>query len=98
MEHDEFYDDWKQEFRDFCGNCLNGWAFKQTKLDPDFQESANRCAALEEQIESLLGEKKDLLHQLLDEKNLLFSCACVPNYLQGYRDCLFLLRKLELLE
>lgn len=97
MERDQFYDDWDLEFIDFCANALNGWALEQTKRDPNLCECQKRLSDLESQMESLLGENKSLVQKYSEMKNALDSCSTIPNYLQGYRDCLFLLHKLELI-
>lgn len=97
MGHNQFYDDWDLEFSDFCANALNGWALEQTKKDPNYHEYQKRLSDLESQMESLFGENSALAQRYRETKNALDSCSDLPNYLQGYRDCLFLLRKLELI-
>jgi len=97
MERNQFYEDWNLEFSDFCANALNGWALEQTKMDPHYHECQKRLSDLESQMESLLGENSALVQKYSEMKNVLDFCSTIPNYLQGYRDCLFLLHKLELI-
>lgn len=97
MKQDTFYPSWEEQFLDFCANVLDGWALHKTKSEPDYQARKKKADALEAQIELCLGENKGLLQELLEAKSALEPCASIYCYLQGYRDCIFFLRRLELL-
>lgn len=97
MEQEKFYREWEWSFDDFCVHILNTWAAEQTQKDANYHKYQKRLSELESQMESLLGENSALIQEFIEAKNLADSCSDLPNYLQGYRDCLFLLHKLELI-
>lgn len=80
-----------------CHEMLDQWAEKKAEESAEYKAYAQEAAKKEEALRALLGENSSLLAEYTSDLAASLHCRTVPTYLQGFRDCYLLLRKLELL-
>lgn len=84
-------------FNSFCSEILEEWAGKKVMRSPEYPKYVEKVEQQHDAIKALLGENGKLLDQYEEDYSTWLCAFTVPNYLQGFRDCMLLLKKLDLL-
>lgn len=82
---------------DFCYHSLDKWLVRHQKEDPEREKNLEECALRLQRIQKLLGNDGDLILEYEDLKNWTDSDSEVLSYWKGCRDCVLILRRLELI-
>lgn len=88
--------DLPMDVESFLGERLQGWAYRHAVAHPEYERLKREAKSLREQVELALGEQADLMERYCEAHSAKEGCFDLCNYLQGFRDCLLLLRALEI--
>lgn len=80
-----------------CTDALGGWAAEKGVASEEYQQNIQESEKYYDAVKALLGEQAPLLDKFEEAYSSALCTFTVPNYLQGFRDCLLLLRELDLL-
>ncbi len=82
---------------DFCIGIVEEWSGKKVMESEEYQELSQKVDKLHGLIAGKLGDDSGLISRFEDAHFSMLHNYTAPAYLQGMRDCILLLRTLELL-
>lgn len=93
--------DTKEHFENFTINMMKPAYERFQRTDEEYQEAYSFLEAhrnrFERTMDSLSKEQKDFLQRYMDKDCFCASCSVQAMYIEGYRDCIKLLKELEIL-
>ena len=86
----------QRRFPRFWVEAARQYQYDLVKDEPEYKQLSKKCDDLFKKIDEKLGKDWDLIDRFDEAKCNEVSYGCERLYLQGFRDCIYLLRWLRL--
>lgn len=94
MNDDESFEEY---FQECCRCACTILAEKHKHTDPEYLKLSQECNTLYHRLEEKLGAEHNLVNQFDAAKNAQLFYDDIFIYQQGFQDCIYLLRWMELI-